>query len=68
MTGKIQKTPARSAMVYDLETVALTKRHEPEFEVAELKMQRFLLGRTRMDNRIESNQTECLHHHYTELL
>ena len=37
-------------MLYGLETVALTKRQEAEMEVAELKMLRFSLGVTRMDN------------------
>ena len=36
-------------MLYGLETVALTKRHEAKMEVAELKMLRFTLGVTRMD-------------------
>ena len=36
-------------MLYGWETVALTKRHEAEMEVAELKMLRFSLGVTRMD-------------------
>ena len=39
----------RPAMLYVLETVALTKRQEAEMEVAELKMLRFSLGVTRMD-------------------
>ena len=40
----------RPAMLHGLETVALTKRQEAEMEVAELKMLRFSLGVTRMDN------------------
>lgn len=36
-------------MMYGLETMSLTKRHEEELEVGELKMLRFLLGVTRMD-------------------
>ena len=47
--GKVYKVAVRTAMVYGLETVALTKRHETEMEVAELKMLRFALGVTRMD-------------------
>ena len=39
----------RPAMLYGLETVALTKRQEAEMEVAELKMLRFSLGVTIMD-------------------
>ena len=36
-------------MLHGLETVALTKRHEAEMEVAELKRLRFSLGVARMD-------------------
>ena len=39
----------RSAMLYGLETVPLTKKQEAELSVAELKMLRFSLGVTRMD-------------------
>ena len=48
-TGKVYKVAVRPAMLYGLETVALTKRQEAEMEVAELKMLRFSLGVTRMD-------------------
>ena len=41
VTGKVYKVAVRPAMVYGLETVALTKRQEAEMEVAELKMLRF---------------------------
>ena len=47
--GKVYKMAVRPAMVYGLETVALTKRQEAEMEVAELKMLRFSLGVTRME-------------------
>ena len=47
--GKMYKVAVRPAMLYGLETVALTKRQEAEMEVAELKMLRFSLGVTRMD-------------------
>ena len=47
--GKVYKVAVRPAMLYGLETVALTKRQEAELEVAELKMLRFSLGVTRMD-------------------
>ena len=47
--GKVYKVAMRPAMLYGLETVALTKRQETEMEVAELKMLRFSLGVTRMD-------------------
>ena len=49
MKGKVNKVAVRPAMLYRLETVALTKRQEAEMEVAELKMLRFSLGVTRMD-------------------
>ena len=39
--GKVYKVAVRPAMLYGLETVALTKRQEAEMEVAELKMLRF---------------------------
>ncbi|XP_060780340.1 leucine-rich repeat and IQ domain-containing protein 1 [Neoarius graeffei] len=39
----------RPAMLYGLETVALTKKQEAELETAELKMLRFGLGVTKMD-------------------
>ena len=41
---KAYKVAVRSAMLYGLETVALTKRQEAEMDVAELKMLRFSLG------------------------
>ena len=47
--GKVYKVAVRPAMLYGLETVALTKRQEAEMEVAELKMLRFSLGVTSMD-------------------
>ena len=48
--GKVYKVAVRPAMLYGLETVALTKRHEAEMEVAESKMLRFSIGGTRLDN------------------
>ena len=47
--GKVYRVAVRPAMLYGLETVALTKRQEAEMEVAELKMLRFSLGVTRMN-------------------
>ncbi len=46
---ELYKVAVRPAMLYGLETVALTKRQEAEMEVAELKMLRFSLGVTRID-------------------
>ena len=48
--GKVYRVAVRSAMLYGLETVTLTKRQEAEMEVAELKMLRLSVGVTRMDN------------------
>ena len=47
--GKVYKGVVRPAMLYGLETVALTSRQVAELEVAEMKMLRFSLGVTRMD-------------------
>ena len=47
--GVVYRMAVRPAMLYGLETVALTKRRETEMEVTELKMLRLSLGVTRMD-------------------
>ena len=47
--GKVYETAVRPAMMYGLETVAVTKRHEAGLEMAELKMLRFAMGVTRLD-------------------
>ena len=47
--GKIYNTAVRAAMLYGMETVALTRRQEAELEVAELRMLRFAMGVTRLD-------------------
>ena len=39
----------RPAMVYGLETVAVTKKQVEEMEVAKMKMLRFAMGVTRKD-------------------
>ena len=44
--GKVYRVAVRPAMLYGLETVALTKIQEAEMEVAKLKMLRFSLGVT----------------------
>ena len=46
--GKVYKVALRPAILYGLETVALTKRQAAEMEVAELKMLGFSLGVTIM--------------------
>ena len=48
MKGKLDKIVVRPAMLYGLETVALTRKQEMELEVAELRMIQFPLGVTRL--------------------
>ena len=47
--GKMYKSVVRSAVLYGIETVAVTERRVGEVEVAELKMVRWALGVTRKD-------------------
>ena len=47
--GKVYSSVVRPAMVYGLETVAVTKKQVEEMEVAEMKMLRFTIGVTRKD-------------------
>ena len=47
--GKVYSLVVRSAMVYGLETVAVTKKQVKEMKVAEMKMLRFTMGVTRKD-------------------
>ena len=47
--GKVYSSVVRPAMVYGLETVAVTKKQVEEMEVAEMKMLRFAIGVTRKD-------------------
>ena len=47
--GKMYKSVVRPAMLYIIETVAVTERHMGKMEVAELKMVRWALGVTRKD-------------------
>ena len=46
---KVDSSMVRPAMVYGLETVAVTKKQVKEMEVAEMKMLRFAMGVTRKD-------------------
>ena len=46
---KVYSAVVRPAMVYGLETVAVTKKQIEEMEVAEMKMLRFAMGVTRKD-------------------
>ena len=45
--GKAYSLVVRPAMVYGLETVAVTKKQVEEMEVAEIKMFKFAMGKTR---------------------
>ena len=47
--GKVYSSVVRPAMVYGLETAAVTKKQVEEMEVAEMKMLRFVLGVMRKD-------------------
>ena len=47
--GKVYSSVVRPAMVYGLETLAVTKKQVEEMEVAEMKMLRFTMGVTRKD-------------------
>ena len=47
--GKVYSSVVRPAMVYGLETVAVTKKQVEEMEVEEMKMLRFAMGVTRKD-------------------
>ena len=47
--GKVYSSMVRPAMVYGLETVAVTKKQVEEMEVAGMKMLRFAMGVTRKD-------------------
>ena len=47
--GKVYSSVVRLGIVYELETVAVTKKQVKEMEVAEMKMLRFDMGVTRKD-------------------
>ena len=47
--GKVYNTAVRPAMLYGMETVALTRKQEAELELAELRMLRLAMGVTRLD-------------------
>ena len=47
--GKVYSSMIRPAMVYGLETVAVTKKQVEEMEVTEMKMLRFAMGVMRKD-------------------
>ncbi len=49
LKGRLFKTMVRPAMLYGMEAVAVTKAQERKMEVAEMRMLRFSLGKTRLD-------------------
>ncbi|XP_047477370.1 uncharacterized protein LOC125030994 [Penaeus chinensis] len=49
LKGRLFKTMVRPAMLYGMEAVAVTKGQERKMEVAEMRMLRFSLGKTRLD-------------------
>ena len=49
LPARVKGKVVRSAMVYGLETVAVTKKQVEKMEVAEMKMLRFAMGVTRKD-------------------
>lgn len=53
---RLYKTVVRPAILYVLETVALTRRQETELDVTKLMMLRFLLGVSRIE-RIRNEYT-----------
>lgn len=48
--GKVYKLVVRRAMIYSMETVALTKRLEKKLDMVKMRMLRFSSGLTRLDN------------------
>ena len=57
--GKIYKSVVRPAMLYGMETVAVTERQMGKMEVAELKMVRWALGVTRKDKIRRICERDC---------
>ena len=47
--GKVYKTVVRPAMMYSAETLAVKKAHEQKFDVAEMRMLRWMSGVTKLD-------------------
>ena len=47
--GQLYKTMVRPAMMYGIETLAVTKAQERKMQVAEMKMLKWSLGITRKD-------------------
>ena len=49
MKGRVYKTMVRAAMLYGMEAVTVTKGQEEKMQVAEVKMLRWSLGLTRLE-------------------
>ena len=49
ITGQVYRTVVRPALTYGVETCALKKAQENKLEVAEMRMQRWMSGVTRVD-------------------
>ena len=61
MKGKVFTTVVRPEVLHGLETVALRKRQEVEFEVVEIKLLRLSLRVMRMDRIRNENIRETTH-------
>ncbi|XP_047487973.1 uncharacterized protein LOC125038499 [Penaeus chinensis] len=60
LKGRIFKTMVRPAMLYGMEAVAVTKGQERKMEVAEMRMRRSSLGKTRLDRVRNSTIREAI--------
>ena len=54
MKEKVYSSVMRPTMMYELETVAVTKKQVEEMKVGEMKMLRFAMGVTRKDKYIRN--------------
>ena len=57
--GKVYSLVVRPAMMYGLQTVAVTKKQVEEVEIAEMKMLRFAMGVTK-DKKRQKNRNEFI--------
>ena len=49
INGKVHRTVVRPTLIYGAETLALKKVQENKLEVAEMRMQRWMCGVTKLD-------------------
>ena len=56
LKGRLLMSIKRSAMMNGMETVAVRKMQERKMNIAEMKILRFLLGRTRLKKMIPSEK------------